>query len=149
MEGKQTEEEQRQEKMPSTSSLTIWIVIAAIIIVAGIFYFYRGKYQAPSPSSNPSSAAPSSRTNAAQNTAAAVTIQNFTFSPASLTIKKGETVTWTNEDSVPHQIASDSGAFQGNSMGKGQSYSFTFNTTGEFDYHCAIHPSMKGKIIVQ
>jgi amicyanin len=100
----------------------------------------------PSPASNSAVTAPSSTTN---QTANAVTIQNFAFSPASLTIKKGESVTWTNEDSVPHQIVSDSGAFQGNTINKGQTYSFTFNTAGQFPYHCSIHPSMKGIVIVQ
>lgn len=99
------------------------------------------------PATNPAASAPSPTTNQA---ATAVTIQNFAFSPASLTIKKGETVTWTNKDSAPHQIASDmAGKFQGPSISNGQTYSFTFNETGSFPYHCAIHPMMKATITVQ
>ena len=77
----------------------------------------------------------------------AITIQNFAFSPATLTVKKGTTVTWTNNDSAPHQIKS--ATFNSSQLSKGQSFSFTFNTAGSFDYSCAIHPSMLGKIIVQ
>ncbi|TSA44946.1 hypothetical protein D4R51_02730 [bacterium] len=107
---------------------------------------YQSTSQSTTPATNSAATAPSPTVD---QTAGAVTIQNFAFSPASLTIKKGESVTWTNEDSAPHQIASDTNAFSGNAINKGQTYSFTFNTAGEFDYHCAIHPSMKGKIIVQ
>lgn len=80
-------------------------------------------------------------------TANAVDIQNFAFSPASLTVKKGTTVVWTNNDSAPHQIKS--ATFNSDRLGKGQTFSFTFNDAGTFEYLCAIHPSMTGKIIVQ
>lgn len=84
-----------------------------------------------------------------QTSAKPVTIQNFAFSPASMTVAKGATVTWTNQDSVPHQIASDTNAFGGPAISQGGTYSFTFNDTGTFPYHCTIHPSMKGTITVQ
>ncbi|MDD5396458.1 MAG: cupredoxin domain-containing protein [Candidatus Moranbacteria bacterium] len=77
----------------------------------------------------------------------AVNIQNFAFSPATLTVKKGATVTWTNNDSAPHQIKS--ATFNSSVLSKGQSFSFTFNSVGTFDYSCAIHPMMTGKIIVE
>jgi len=85
----------------------------------------------------------------------AVTIQNFAFSPAAVTVPKGTTVTWTNQDSPSHTIVSDAtsqkGAgqiFMSNTLGRGQSYSFTFTESGTFPYHCGIHPSMKGTITV-
>jgi len=77
----------------------------------------------------------------------AVNIQNFAFNPGTLTVKKGTTVTWTNNDSVLHQIKST--AFNSSQLSKGQTFSFTFNDAGTFDYSCAIHPSMLGKIIVE
>jgi plastocyanin len=77
----------------------------------------------------------------------AVKIQNFAFDPGTLTVKKGTTVTWTNNDSAPHQIKS--ATFNSSQLSKGQAFSFTFNETGTFDYSCSIHPSMLGKIIVQ
>lgn len=76
-----------------------------------------------------------------------VNIQNFSFSPSVLTVKKGATVTWTNNDSAPHQIKSD--AFNSDSLGNGQSFSFTFNSIGSFDYICSVHPSMTAKVVVE
>lgn len=102
----------------------------------------------PTPTTTPNSVSATPSPSSDQTTGA-VTIQNFAFSPASLTIKKGETVTWTNKDSAPHQIASDNGKFQGPQMSNGQTYSFTFNETGTFPYHCVIHPMMKAAITVQ
>ena len=84
---------------------------------------------------------------------ASVSIENFSFSPATLTIKSGTKVAWINQDSVPHQIVADSasnlsGLISG-ALSQGQSYSFTFTKTGTFGYHCQIHPSMTGTIIVE
>jgi plastocyanin len=78
---------------------------------------------------------------------AAIAIQNFAFDPQTKTVAKGTTVTWTNNDSVPHQIKSAS--FNSGILAQGQSYSFTFNGIGSFAYSCSIHPSMTGTIIVQ
>ena len=77
----------------------------------------------------------------------AVNIQNFAFSPAVLTVKKGTTVTWTNNDSAPHQLKS--ATFNSGRLSQGESFSFTFNDAGTFDYSCSIHPSMQGQIIVE
>jgi plastocyanin len=88
-----------------------------------------------------------------------VIIRNFAFSPQFVTVSNGTTVTWTNQDPTPHQIINDPGGTGGNSglgqifksgpLGTGQSYSFTFTSTGMFPYHCSIHPSMEGKITVK
>ena len=77
-----------------------------------------------------------------------VTIQNFTFSPANVTVPLGSTVIWTNLDPAVHQVSSDTQAFLGNPMSQGTSYSWTFIHRGTFPYHCAIHPSMKGTVTV-
>ncbi len=78
-----------------------------------------------------------------------INIQNFAFSPAQLTIKKGDSVTWTNLDSVAHTATSDTGAFDSGSLGKNASWTRTFNETGTFNYHCAPHTYMTAKIIVE
>lgn len=78
---------------------------------------------------------------------AAVTMASLAFNPATLTIKRGTTVTWTNNDSVSHQIKSAS--FNSDILSQGQSYSMTFNDAGIFDYSCAIHPAMTGQLIVE
>ena len=75
-----------------------------------------------------------------------INIQNFSFSPAELSVEAGTTVKWTNNDSAPHQISGT--GFGSQSLGQGESYTFTFDQAGTFDYHCAIHPSMTGKVIV-
>jgi plastocyanin len=81
-----------------------------------------------------------------------IAIKIFAFSPATLTIKTGTTVTRMNQDEVIHQIASDPGtpvAFTSDSLTNGASYQFTFTQPGTYTYHCTIHPSMKGTIFVQ
>jgi plastocyanin len=76
-----------------------------------------------------------------------INIENFSFNPAELSVEVGTTVKWTNNDQAPHQI---SGAgFESQSLGQGESYTFTFDKVGTYNYHCAIHPSMLGKIIVE
>jgi len=76
-----------------------------------------------------------------------VQISNFTFNQNVLNIKVGDTVRWENKDSVPHALAADK--FSSNPLSKGDTFSYTFNETGEFDYHCSIHPSMTAKIVVK
>ena len=76
-----------------------------------------------------------------------VTISNMTFSPASLTVKVGTTVTWVNNDGFTHTVTGDNGGPNGQVAG-GSSYSFTFNTAGSFPYHCSIHAGMNGTVTV-
>ncbi len=77
-----------------------------------------------------------------------ITIQNLKFTPSNVTIKIGTTVTWTNQDKSPHIIASNDKMFNGNLHPKG-TFSYTFNKAGTYDYHCNIHRTMTGTIIVQ
>ena len=77
-----------------------------------------------------------------------IIIQNFHFIPDSLTIKQGTKVAWINTDSVTHLIASDNNEFSSKTLGQGNTFAYTFNTIGTFKYHCGIHPSMLGSIIV-
>ena len=87
----------------------------------------------------------------AQTTAAAaVSIDNFTFSPQQLTVKAGTTVTWTNKDDIPHGIAATGNTFKRSAaMDTDDSYSFTFTTPGTYQYFCYIHPHMTGTIVVE
>jgi plastocyanin len=80
---------------------------------------------------------------------AAVSMENFTFVPADLTVAVGTTVTWTNNDNANHTIVSDTPAFESPSLAKGDIYTFTTTVPGVYSYHCSIHPSMKGTITVQ
>ena len=81
-----------------------------------------------------------------------ITIKNFAFDPSTLTVKTGTVVTWVNQDAAPHTIVSDTGslvAFSSDSLPTGASYNVTFTTPGTYTYHCSIHPSMTGTIVVQ
>ena len=77
-----------------------------------------------------------------------VTIDNFTFSPAELTVTKGTTVTWVNHDDIPHSVVNTDKAFRSKALDTDESYSFRFTTAGTFDYFCGLHPHMVGKIVV-
>jgi plastocyanin len=81
---------------------------------------------------------------------AKVVIDNFSFSPNTLTLSVGGTVTWTNHDNVPHVVSSADNQFKKSPLLKtGQSFSHTFATKGTYSYFCSIHPRMTGKIIVK
>ncbi|MFA6076462.1 MAG: cupredoxin family copper-binding protein [Candidatus Paceibacterota bacterium] len=77
-----------------------------------------------------------------------VTIQGFAFNQSSLTIKKGDTVVWTNKDSAPHTVTGNAGGPKSGTLNQNQTYSFTFNSVGTFSYRCALHPSMTGSVTV-
>jgi plastocyanin len=78
-----------------------------------------------------------------------VTIKGFAFHPASLTVKVGDKVTFTNEDSVVHTATGSGNAINSGNLAKGQSYTVTFTKVGTYNYICSIHPYMKGTVIVQ
>jgi plastocyanin len=78
----------------------------------------------------------------------AVSIDNFTFAPAQLTVKVGATVTWTNRDDIPHAVVSV-GTFKSKVLDTDDSYSFTFTKAGDYKYFCSLHPHMTGTIKVE
>ena len=142
------------------------IVVVLIVIAAAAYYFTAfnknsgdSAQNLPSTNSN-ANANPSTETqNNSQTTATSaqtspqqysISIKSFAFSPAALNIKAGDTVVWTNEDSVAHTVTSDSGSeLDSQYLSRGQSYSHTFSAAGTFAYHCTPHPGMKGTIVVQ
>ncbi|MGD0765258.1 MAG: cupredoxin family copper-binding protein [Dehalococcoidia bacterium] len=78
-----------------------------------------------------------------------VTISDYQFTPGAVTIKVGDTVTWTNDGPSTHTVTADDGSFDSGNLSQGKTYSHTFNTAGTVDYHCSIHPNMKAQVIVQ
>jgi plastocyanin len=81
---------------------------------------------------------------------AAIKIDNFSFGPATITIPTGTTVTWTNNDDVPHVVTSDDNKmFKSKALDTDDRFSFTFTKPGTYNYYCAIHPKMTAKIVVQ
>jgi len=85
----------------------------------------------------------------AQSADAKVTIDNFTFAPAELTVSVGSTVTWANPDDIPHSLVEKNKLFHSKALDTDDSYSFTFTQAGSYDYFCGLHPHMVGKIIVK
>lgn len=77
-----------------------------------------------------------------------IIIDNFAFTPKELTVNSGTTITWKNNDKVVHTIVSQN-LFESKTLKDGDQFTFTFNTPGEYNYYCSIHPSMRGKIIVK
>jgi|SRR5580693_5936919 plastocyanin len=87
---------------------------------------------------------------AAQGPAAtAINIDNFTYSPPTITVAAGTTVKWTNADDIPHTVRAVDGSFHSKAMDTDDSYSFTFAKPGVYSYFCSIHPKMVGKVVVK
>jgi len=82
-------------------------------------------------------------------TAPSVHIDNFTFTPQEITITRGTTLTWVNDDDIPHAIAATNKAFRSKTMDTEQKFSFTFTEPGTYEYFCSLHPHMQGKVIVK
>jgi amicyanin len=78
----------------------------------------------------------------------AVHITNFAFSPATITVKAGSTVVWTNDDSIQHDVTFDGGGIASNDLNHNDTFSHTFPTPGTYHYICSIHPFMHGTVIV-
>ena len=79
---------------------------------------------------------------------AIIKIDNFTFTPATLTVTPGTTVTWENDDDIPHTIVTPTLKARSKPLDTGDKYSFPFTTAGSFEYFCGLHPHMKGMITV-
>ena len=79
-----------------------------------------------------------------------MTIQDYTYKPASIAVPKGTTVVFTNRDSTPHTATSkEPGAFEGGSIDPGKTGTITLEKTGVYAYYCVFHPFMKGTIVVE
>ena len=87
----------------------------------------------------------------AQSPGVEVKIDNFSYSPAAVTVKTGTQVTWTNRDDIPHTVvSSDNGnAFKSKTLDTDEKFSFTPTKPGTYSYFCSIHPKMTAQIVVQ
>lgn len=139
------------------SKALIAVVIVIALAAGGWLAFGKNNsYNNPAYSgsnSNPGQTQKNNSTSSNQTTSSGqVSIQNMMFTPSQITITKGQSVTWTNNDSITHTVVDDLSGTGGPSSGDiapGQSYTFTFDKTGSFQYHCSIHPSMRGTIVVK
>ena len=78
----------------------------------------------------------------------AVHLDNVVFVPVQLTVKVGQTVTWTNRDDIPHTVVC-AGKFRSKTMDTDGTFSFTFTSAGEYKYFCSLHPHMTGAVKVE
>ena len=120
-------------------------IIVIILIIIGIFVWWGGSHksqmQMPPPSGSSTANSPV-QTNQ-------VTISGYAFSPSTITVKKGTTVAWMNNDPVAHTVTFDAaGPTSSGSLNHGDQHHVTFSQTGTFTYHCTFHASMHGQVIV-
>ena len=126
------------------SSVIFTGVILAGFLAVGVFVSVHGQDSA---SSQASSHQASDKSEAAGNQ---VTIDNFSFTPQTLTILAGSTVTWTNKDDVPHTVVeTNNHKFKSKALDTDETFSFTFNEPGTYEYFCSVHPKMVAKVIVE
>jgi len=78
-----------------------------------------------------------------------VKIDHHAFIPQRVAVKAGTTVTWINDDDVPHTVASSTKLFKSKALDTGDKFSFTFTTPGAYQYFCSVHPYMTGAIVVE
>lgn len=138
--------------MKSNSKLfiAVGIILVLGIAVVGLVAMNRNNDAAKNTTGAPASnQAATSNTDTVQSDS--VTIQNYAFSPAIVTVKAGTTVTWTNQDSVKHTVTGVDTAASGLDsalLGKGEVFDHTFAKAGTYSYYCQPHPYMKGTVVV-
>jgi|SRR6185312_842865 len=78
-----------------------------------------------------------------------VKIDNFSFSPPTITVKAGTQITWTNADDIPHNVVSTDQSFKSKVLDTDEKFTYTASKPGTYTYYCSIHPKMTGKVVVQ
>lgn len=78
-----------------------------------------------------------------------ISIENFTFNPATVTVPSGAKVTWINHDDVPHTVRSNDDLFRSDTLDTDDEFSHVFDASQTFEYYCGVHPHMAGKVIVR
>lgn len=132
------------------STVTIIVILLIIVAAAAIAVGHKSNNNSSPTTSNTNSS--TSGASGKQPMAGTINIRNMMFTPSQITVAKGGTVTWTNNDTTTHTVVDDLSNVDGPHSGDippGGKYSFTFNHTGSFQYHCTIHPSMRGTIVVK
>ena len=129
------------------------VVIASVVIASAIVatYVLSGSMNMGVEGSGNSIQQPATATSIPSNSTVVRIVANAgsnSFSPNPVEVKVGETVTWINDDSGRHTVISKDGVFNSELMGRGQSFSYTFDKAGEYPYSCSPHPNMVGTVVV-
>lgn len=126
--------------MKKNGIIAVITAIVAIVIVGGVVIGLNSGRSSRGPAAS-----------SAASTSNEIEIKNYAFKPASVTVKVGTTVTWTNKDAVVHTVtadASSSDKFDSGDIQQGGTFSYTFKQTGTYPYHCTPHPNMKASVTV-
>ena len=147
--------------MEAKRSFKPWMITIAVVVVAMAVLVACGSSSSASSGGSSSTPAATSSSAGGSGGGTAVAIANYAFTPQKLTVKAGTKVTWTNNDSVPHNVtsaadmttsATTTNTFASGNFDQGQTFSYTFAKAGTYYYECTIHasmPAMHGEIIVQ
>ncbi len=126
-------------------------IVVVVVVLGGAYYFLMpgGEVkQKPAAQNSPKEQVESSAVEPSV-AESKVVLKNFSFSPNALLVKVGIKTTWTNEDVAGHTVTSDTGVFGSKVLSQGKSFEQVFAQKGTFSYHCELHPSMKGTVIVE
>lgn len=138
---------------------TMIAIVAGVVVIAGVSVWFFVAPKSPTENSTNTTTAEITQNNSpaidmTEAPVVEVKIQDFKYSPANITVKKGTTVIWTNEDNDGHNVVSNTGTIPGGPpaeaplLGQHQQFSFTYDVVGTFDYHCTPHPFMAGTVTV-
>ena len=86
---------------------------------------------------------------AGQPTAVEIKIDNFSFTPPTITVKMGTEITWTNKDDIPHNVVAEDKSFKSKVLDTDEKFTMTASKPGTYVYYCSIHPKMTGKLVVE
>jgi plastocyanin len=142
------------------------IIIVAAVILAGVYFFTMNKpATAPTEETSTTSVDSSTNSNSSEDmntdestsdmdmddvtNVQEVMIENFAYSPATITIKVGDAITWHNMDSAPHSATADDKSFDTGLLEQDKSATITFDKAGTFTYYCSVHPNMKATVVVE
>jgi len=136
-------------RSPRAALLATLVTFAVALAACGSSSTTPAPTTAPVASTPASAPSPEASTGGGGGGGNAVTIQNFSFGPATLDVAVGTTVTWTNMDSTNHTVTANDGSFDSKAISSGKTFSQTFANAGTFAYHCSIHTTMTATITVK
>lgn len=122
------------------------LAVVGLLVVGGAAFFIIQNNSMDS--SEPTTPSTTSPVDNSPSGGTEVTIDNMTFAPTNITVKVGDTVTWTNNDQMVHTVTSDDGVFDSGQMNTGETFSHTFTEAGTFPYNCTLHPNMRAQVTV-
>jgi plastocyanin len=129
--------------------VAVILAVSVVIMVGGILIYLGSNAHKNNANTGATPAQSAAASGTDEVAGKPVTINDMSFAPQTLNVKVGEKITWTNADSVQHTVTVDEGTGPSSQpLAKGDSYDYTFLKAGTYTYHCSLHPTMKGTIVV-